>query len=101
MLFRDLSLFSEDLDFTLRDAAHLEDSFLRQALAQLGAWVYEQTGIEVPADGQEFDIYTNPRGNISGQGKLSYRGPVSPRDMRSPGSSEISAKQKTAVFCCF
>lgn len=73
--------FSEDLDFTLRDAAHLEQGFLQDALAQVGAWVYEQTGIEVPADRQEFDIYTNLRGNVSCQGKLSYRGPVSPRDM--------------------
>ena len=73
--------FSEDLDFTLRDAAHLEEGFLRDAFAQIGAWVYDHTGIEVPAERQEFDIYANPRGNLSCQGKLSYRGPVSPRDM--------------------
>jgi hypothetical protein len=41
--------------------------------------VYEHSGIEMPANQQVFDIYTNPRGSVSCQGKLSYRGPVSPR----------------------
>jgi len=39
-------------------------------------WIYEQTGIEVPADLQAFDIYRNPRETISCQGKISYRGPI-------------------------
>lgn len=73
--------FSEDLDFTLTDAAHLDDGFLRQTFAEIGEWIYERTGIEVPADRQVFDLYQNPRGAISCQGKISYRGPVSPRDM--------------------
>lgn len=73
--------FSEDLDFTLTDASHLDDGFLRQTFAQIGEWIYERTGIEVPADRQVFDLYQNPRGAISCQGKISYRGPVSPRDM--------------------
>lgn len=72
--------FSEDLDFTLTDPAHLEEGFLKAAFTEIGSWIYEQTGIEVPADRQVFDIYTNPRGSISCQGRISYRGPVSPRD---------------------
>jgi predicted nucleotidyltransferase component of viral defense system len=70
--------FSEDLDFTLRDAAHLDEAFLKRVFAEVGAWVYEATGIEVPADGQEFELFNNPRGNLSCQGKISYKGPVSP-----------------------
>lgn len=73
--------FSEDLDFTLKDEAHLDEAFLKQTFAEIGDWIYEQTGIEVPAEKHKFDIYTNPRGSISCQGKISYRGPVSPRDM--------------------
>ena len=30
---------------------------------------------------QTFDIYTNPRGTFSCQGKVSYRGPVATRDL--------------------
>lgn len=70
--------FSEDLDFTLRDEAHLNEAFLKRVFAEVATWVYEETGIEIPADQIEFDIYRNPRGNLSCQGKISYRGPVSP-----------------------
>lgn len=69
--------FSEDLDFTLRDETHIEEGFLKRVFAEVGAWIYDETGIEVPADQQEFDIYRNPRGTISCQGKISYKGPVS------------------------
>ena len=71
--------FSEDLDFTLRDEGHINEDFLRTAFGEIGAWIYEETGIEMPADKQDFDIFTNPRGSLSCQGKLSYAGPVSPR----------------------
>jgi predicted nucleotidyltransferase component of viral defense system len=70
--------FSEDLDFTLRDEAQLNEGFLKRVFVEIGAWIYEETGIEVPSDQQEFEIYQNPRGKLSCQGKLSYKGPVSP-----------------------
>ncbi len=73
--------FSEDLDFTLTDDAHLNDAFLRQTFSEVGAWIYERTGIEFPAAKQDFDLYQNPRGTISCQGKISYRGPVATRDL--------------------
>jgi predicted nucleotidyltransferase component of viral defense system len=68
--------FSEDLDFTLTDEAQIEDGFLRETFGEIGDWIYERTGIEIPPDLIEFDIYTNPRGTISCQGKVSYRGPL-------------------------
>ena len=70
--------FSEDLDFTLMDASHLQEDFLSRVFGEVGEWIYEQSGIEFPADLQNFDIYDNPRGNPNCQGKLSYRGPISP-----------------------
>ena len=70
--------FSEDLDFTLKDESHLDETFLKEIFAEIGEWVYEQSGLEMPADRQDFDIYTNPRGNKNCEGKISYRGPVSP-----------------------
>lgn len=69
--------FSEDLDFTLRRPEHLDADFLKGTFSEIGEWIYDQTGIEIPADKQEFDIYQNPRGRISCQGKISYKGPVS------------------------
>ncbi len=73
--------FSEDLDFTLTDSAQIDANFLKGVFAEIGAWIYENTGIEIPDDKVDFDIYTNPRGTISCQGKISYRGPVSSRDL--------------------
>ena len=71
--------FSEDLDFTLTDPSHVDGDFLAGVFRELGVWIYERTGIEIPGELQEFDIFENPRGTVSCQGKLSYRGPISPR----------------------
>ena len=76
--------FSEDLDFTLKDPVHLDTKFLAASFAQIAEWVYEQTGIELPADRQEFDVYANPRGNPSCRGKIPYRGPITPRGKSIP-----------------
>lgn len=65
--------FSEDLDFTLREPQHLDANFLQDVFSEIGEWIYDQTGIEIPADKHEFDIYENPRGQISCQGKISRR----------------------------
>lgn len=70
--------FSEDLDFTLLTPEHIGADFLQDTFGEIGDWIHEQTGIEFPADRQEFDVYQNPRGQLSCQGKISYKGPVSP-----------------------
>lgn len=70
--------FSEDLDFTLMDASHLDEAFLKRVFGEIGEWIYERSGLEIPVEGQSFDLFANPRGNLSCQGKLSYKGPVSP-----------------------
>lgn len=70
--------FSEDLDFTLTGAAHLDEAFLKRVFGDVGEWIYEQAGLEMPGDGQDFELFQNPRGQTACQGKLSYRGPVSP-----------------------
>lgn len=70
--------FSEDLDFTLRNEGQLEEEFLRTVFEDVVDWVAEQSGLNIPADQLEFDIYDNPRGRPNCQGKMAYRGPVSP-----------------------
>ena len=71
--------FSEDLDFTLTNPSHVDHDFLNGVFREVGEWIYERTGIEIPEMLQEFEIFKNPRGTASSQGKLSYRGPISPR----------------------
>ncbi len=69
--------FSEDLDFTLRDVAQINEAILKRVFAEIGERIYDETGIEVPARLQEFEILQNPRGKTMCQGKISYKGPVS------------------------
>jgi predicted nucleotidyltransferase component of viral defense system len=73
--------FSEDLDFTLQDARHLDEAFIKRVFAEIGERVYDKSGIEVPVDKQNFEFFQNPRGNLTCQGKISYRGPISSRDL--------------------
>ncbi|MBU1782826.1 nucleotidyl transferase AbiEii/AbiGii toxin family protein [bacterium] len=70
--------FSEDLDFTLKKTEHLNSDLLMNVFKEVADKVYEKSGIEIPKDKIGFEIYTNPRGKSSGQGKISYRGPMQP-----------------------
>lgn len=65
--------FSEDLDFTVTDEAQLDDRFLLRAFAAISEWIYQQSGIEIPAEKLDFDVYQNPRGSVSCQGRVYYR----------------------------
>ena len=71
--------FSEDLDFTLPGPDHLDRDFLLGAFGEVVEWVYDETGIEIPADRLRFDIYQNPRGRTAVEGRIYYRGPLQRR----------------------
>jgi len=70
--------FSEDLDFTLTDESHLNVDFLATRFREVSSWVYEQSGIELPADKLHFEVFQNRRNRMAGQGRISYRGPIAP-----------------------
>lgn len=71
--------FSEDLDFTLSDARQLDENFLRSVFEEIAVWTYERTGIEIPSANLRFDVYSNKRGNPAAEGRVYYRGPLTPR----------------------
>ena len=68
--------FSEDLDFTIPDKAQLDRDFLIAQFTEISAWLYDKTGIEIPADRLRFDVWDTPRGSRAGEGRLYYRGPL-------------------------
>ena len=68
--------FSEDLDFTIKSLDHLNEAFLKTALQEIAGWVYDTTGIQIPPETVRFEVYTNPRGKTSVQGRIGYRGPM-------------------------
>ncbi len=65
--------FSEDLDFTLKDETHIDEVFLKEQFTFISEWLYEKTGIEIPHDRLVFDIYENPRGRKSCEGRIYYQ----------------------------
>lgn len=71
--------FSEDLDFTLTNPDHLSEEFLVETFNQIAGWVYDSSGIEIPTDTIRFEVYQNPRGNYSSQGRIGYHGPMQRR----------------------
>jgi predicted nucleotidyltransferase component of viral defense system len=71
--------FSEDLDFTVIEPAQLDRDFLVSRFKALGAWLYDTTGIELPAELVRFDVYDLKTGGRAGEGRLAYRGPIAPR----------------------
>ena len=68
--------FSEDLDFTISDGAHLKADFLVSAFRDVATWVYNETGIEIPGDQLRFEVLQNPRGGVSCEGRVYYNGPL-------------------------
>ena len=68
--------FSEDLDFTLQDAEHLDENFLTGVFEEIGEWVYDACGLQLPPETRKFEVFTNPRGSQSAQGRVGYRGPL-------------------------
>ncbi len=68
--------FSEDLDFTLQDAEHLGEGFLAGVFEEIGEWVYDASGLQLPPEARKFEVFTNPRGSMSAQGRVGYRGPL-------------------------
>ena len=68
--------FSEDLDFTVRDPAHLDVGFLSEAFGEIAEWIYDASGLEMPRETHRFEVFKNPRGKPSAQGRLGYRGPL-------------------------
>lgn len=85
--------FSEDLDFTVRDAALMEPEFLKTALQEVCARVTEMTNIQFPGDAVSLDVHPDPeKGYI--EGKVSYVGPLlaggsSPRIRLDLNSTEL------------
>lgn len=68
--------FSEDLDFTLQDADHLDEDFLSNVFEEVGDWIYDACGLQLPLETRKFEVFANPRGSQSAQGRLGYRGPL-------------------------
>ena len=70
--------FSEDLDFTFRGEELPTVDSLIQIISEVADIIFEFSGLEFPKQSIQFEIFKNPRGSLSIQGGVKYRGPVRP-----------------------
>ncbi len=68
--------FSEDLDFTLVEGAPSEPEALATAFARVAERLQNVAGLELPRELFRFEVYQNPRGRPSIEGRVYYRGPL-------------------------
>lgn len=90
--------FSEDLDFTLQDAEHLDEAFLAEVFEEIGEWVYDACGLQLPAEARKFEVFTNPRGSQSAQGRVGYRCPLG-RAGDPPRINTVCTTSRTRTIC--
>ena len=70
--------FSEDLDFTITEESHLNEDFLLRAFRDISDWVYEESGIEIPANQIKFKV-SRFQGGSYAEGRVYYVGPMQQR----------------------
>lgn len=68
--------FSEDLDFTIPSGVPYDADPIRNELLEVGAWVQEETGIELPPDGLEVEESVNKRGAQTFMVRVTFLGPM-------------------------
>lgn len=71
--------FSEDLDFSFIGKEPPTEESLIKILQEISDSVMDEAGLELPKESIQFEIFTNPRGSLSVQGGIKYRGPVRPQ----------------------
>ncbi|MBP9778005.1 MAG: nucleotidyl transferase AbiEii/AbiGii toxin family protein [Rickettsiaceae bacterium] len=71
--------YSEDLDFSYAGSEQLTVKSLSKILEEISDNIFEEAGLEFPKSTIKFEIFENPRGTVSIQGGIKYRGPVRPQ----------------------
>lgn len=88
--------FSEDLDFTITEEAQLDEGFLLAAFRDISAWIYEESGIEIPADQVRFKIADIPGGKYA-EGRVYYVGPLQQRRNLARIKFDLTSKEKLVL----
>src|SRR3990167_1793252 len=81
--------FSEDLDFTVTDAAHLSTDFLREKFHEITENIYNETGIIFFKEQFKFKVLPKENGKLSAQGAIHYNGPLRRRQGNTPSFASI------------
>lgn len=88
--------FSEDLDFTITEETQIDEGFLLAAFREISAWIYEESGIEIPADQICFKIAVIPGGKYA-EGRVYYVGPLQQRRNLARIKFDLTSKEKLVL----
>lgn len=89
--------FSEDLDFTITDERHLDEDFLLTAFREISDWIYEASGIEIPADQIRFKVTDIRGGGKYAEGRVYYVGPLQQRRNLARIKFDLTTKEKLVL----
>jgi len=89
--------FSEDLDFTVTEAAHIDEEFLLEAFRTISDWIYDQSGIEIPADQIRFRVLDIAGGGRYAEGRVYYVGPMQQRRNLARIKFDLTTKEKLVL----
>ncbi|MSM38694.1 MAG: WYL domain-containing protein [Geobacter sp.] len=88
--------FSEDLDFTITEEAHLNQDFLLRTFREISEWIYEESGIEIPADQIRFKV-SQFQGGAYAEGRVYYVGPLQQRRNLARIKFDLTTKEKLVL----
>ena len=88
--------FSEDLDFTITEEAHLDQDFLLRTFREIADWVYEESGIEIPIDQIRFKV-SQFQGGAYAEGRVYYVGPLQQRRNLARIKFDLTTKEKLVL----
>jgi predicted nucleotidyltransferase component of viral defense system len=88
--------FSEDLDFTITEEAQIDEGVLLATFREISTWIYEDSGIEIPADQIRFKI-TDLAGGKYAEGRVYYVGPLQQRRNLARIKFDLTSKEKLVL----
>lgn len=88
--------FSEDLDFTITEESHLDEDFLLRTFRDISDWIYEESGIEIPADQIKFKV-SRFQGGSYAEGRVYYVGPLQQRRNLARIKFDLTTKEKLVM----
>jgi len=88
--------FSEDLDFTLRDATQLDADFLIQAFREVAAWIQDTSGLDILSDRLRFDVHQEGD-RVSCEGRVYYRSHYQPLDSSPRIKLDLTAMERLVL----
>lgn len=88
--------FSEDLDFTVRDESQLDEAYLLSEFEQIAQWIYDESGIEIPAERLRFKLSVFEGGRYV-EGRVFYVGPLLQKRNLARIKFDLTSKEKLVL----